>query len=121
MNQYFKKIAIVILLTAIANTAFAIPNLGSLASGLTDVFGSLARLVQAVAFVIGCGFLMGALIKYKAHRDNPEHVTLSIPVTLFILGVLFIILGIVLMTVGQSVFGPDAMMPDIGTTQINTI
>lgn len=92
---------------------YADGSLGDVANNMTAVAGSLATFIQAICFIAGFGFGVGAIIKYKNHRDNPQQVTLGVPVTLFFISLAFLFLGIILLVTGQTLFGG---VPQEGTS-----
>jgi intracellular multiplication protein IcmD len=42
----------------------------------------LAKLITAGSYVAGMGFAIGAILKFKAHKDNPTQVPISMPIAL---------------------------------------
>jgi hypothetical protein len=83
------------------------PSLGGLAANITAVIANLGNFLTAIAFIIGFGFAIGSIIKYKAHRDNPQMVGLKEPITMLVLSLAFIALGFVSLFVGKQIFGPS--------------
>lgn len=61
-------------------------GIGQLASILMVPTAGIAKIMTAMAFVVGVGFLMGSIIQYKYHRENPQQVRLSTPILLLVLG-----------------------------------
>ncbi|MHA7841461.1 MAG: hypothetical protein ACX932_06305 [Gammaproteobacteria bacterium] len=61
-------------------------GIGQLASILMVPTAGIAKIMMAMAFVAGVGFIMGAIIQYKYHRENPQQVRLSTPILLLALG-----------------------------------
>lgn len=70
-------------------------GLGQLANILMAPTAGIARIMMAMAFVAGVGFLMGAIIQYKYHRENPQQVRLSTPLLLLALGLALLALPLV--------------------------
>lgn len=70
-------------------------GIGQLASILMVPTAGLAKIMMAMAFVVGVGFLMGAIVQYKYHRENPQQVRLSTPVLLLALGLALLALPFV--------------------------
>lgn len=118
INKYILRFCIFIQLAILSNPLFAASQgLGSVADNMTSTMGSLSQFVQALSFVVGFGFGVGAIVKYKAHRDNPLQVRVSEPITLFFISLAFICLGLVLTLAGQSIFGSGAETGTaVGTT-----
>ena len=47
----------------------------------------LLNVIVAVSYLAGAGFVVGAIFKFKAHKDNPTQVTVGAPVMLLFVGV----------------------------------
>lgn len=41
----------------------------------------------AISYLAGAGFIVAAIFKFKAHKDNPTQVTVGTPVMLLFVGV----------------------------------
>ncbi len=77
---------LMILLAFFALDAFATPSLGQAANNLLGPTVGLGKILNAICMVSGIGFLLGAIVQYKYHRENPQQVRLSTPITFLILG-----------------------------------
>lgn len=74
---------------------------------VTNLFGptiALGRMMHALFFCAGVGFVVGAMIQYKAHRDNPSQVRISTPILLLILGLVLLIVPLLSMQGTASFF-----------------
>lgn len=58
---------------------------GLVSSVQTGLLKPLMQVVVALAYVSGVGFCVGGIFKLKAHKDNPQQVTIG--TALFLLGV----------------------------------
>lgn len=58
------------------------PSIGELAESVTSSFTNLTILITGASYIAGLGFTIGALLKFKQHRDNPTQVPLIDPLTL---------------------------------------
>ena len=47
----------------------------------------ILNIVTAVSYLAGAGFIVAAIFKFKAHKDNPTQVTVGTPVMLLFVGV----------------------------------
>jgi intracellular multiplication protein IcmD len=65
-------------------------NLKGVAEKLTTSVASFASLVLAIAEIAGFAFAIAGIMKFKQHRDNPAQITLSQPITLFLIGLCLI-------------------------------
>ena len=91
-------LTILLLVGAFMTTqAIAQGSLGDVAQNLLDPFVGMSRVMHAICYIAGVGFLLGGCIQFKAHRDNPTQVRITTPFMLWILGGVFIAIPIVTM------------------------
>jgi len=82
-------------------------SLGALASRVTGSFGNVAKLITAGAYVAGMGFAVGAVMKFKAHKDNPTQIPVGTPIALLFIATALIFLPEVFKVAGVTLFGSD--------------
>lgn len=92
---------------ALGTTAFAVSGLGSVAAQVTSNIGNLARLITAAAYVAGMAFAVGAIVKFKAHKDNPTQIPISAPIFMLFVAVALIFIPTVFTVSGATLFGPS--------------
>ncbi len=80
-------------------------DLGSVASTLTSSFANLAKLITAGAYMAGLGFAMAAMLKFKAHKDNPTQIPIGTPIALLFIGAALIFLPNIFTIAGNTIFG----------------
>ncbi|MES2998463.1 MAG: type IV secretion protein IcmD [Pseudomonadota bacterium] len=80
-------------------------DLGSVASTLTGSFANVARLITAGAYMAGIGFAMAAMLKFKAHKDNPTQIPIGTPIALLFIGAALIFLPNIFGIAGNTIFG----------------
>lgn len=77
-------------------SASAYADRGGLGEWSRDIvngpFTGLGYTLNAISFMVGVGFILGAYMQYQAHRDNPSQVRVSTPIFLLCAGILLIIL-----------------------------
>lgn len=61
-------------------------GLGDLSEGLMAIIAAAAEALSYVFIIGGIAFLIGAVVQYKAHRDNPSQVHLSKPLFYLLFG-----------------------------------
>jgi len=83
-------------------------TVGSIATTITQSFSGLSKLITAGAFLAGIGFAMAAILKFKAHRDNPQQVPIGAPIALLFVAGALMFLPTVYGSIGVSVFGSGA-------------
>lgn len=90
-------------------TAFAdSQNLGAVAQNITGSMKDVAELITAAAYVAGLGFAVAAILKFKAHKDNPQQIPVGTPIALLFIAAALIFLPSLLGVSGQTVFGSGA-------------
>lgn len=98
-------IAAVILPLLWTESAFATAdNLGKVAENLVGTFGSLTKLITAGSYLAGLGFAIGALLKFKQHKDNPTQITIGQPIALLFIAAALLFLPTILGVTGASLF-----------------
>ena len=80
-------------------------TLGTVAGNLTGSFGNLAKLITAGAYMAGIGFTMAAMLKFKAHKDNPTQIPIGTPIALLFIGAALIFLPNIFSIAGNTIFG----------------
>jgi len=88
--------------------AFAAGNdtgLGEVASNITSTFKPIAELITAGAYIAGFGFAVAAILKFKAHKDNPQQVPVGTPIALLFIAVALIFLPSLFKVGGDTLFG----------------
>ncbi|KTD45443.1 IcmD (DotP) [Legionella quinlivanii] len=94
-------------LMVMAGEAFASSSLtlGGMASSITGSFASLTRLITAGSYLAGLGFSIGAIMKFKQHKDNPTQITIGTPIALVLIGAALLFLPTILGIAGATMFG----------------
>jgi len=95
-------------------------NLGQAASNLTNVVSSFSQLALAIAFICGLGFAISSIMKFKKHKDNPQQMPLSTPVTELFLAMALLFIPALSKIAGISVFGIGAQQAT-GTGEVVTV
>jgi intracellular multiplication protein IcmD len=85
-------------------------TLGGMASSITKSFTSLAKLITAGSYLAGLGFSIGAIMKFKQHKDNPTQIPIGTPIALVFISAALLFLPTILGVTGQTMFG------GVGTT-----
>jgi hypothetical protein len=52
------------------------------AEDIAEKFSNLTTLITAASYISGIGFAVGAIVKFKMHKDNPQQVPIGAPVAL---------------------------------------
>src|SRR4029078_11577460 len=83
----------------------AISGIGSVAAQVTTNVTNLAKLVTAASYVAGMAFAVGAIVKFKAHKDNPTQIPIGTPIALLFVGAALIFVPTVFRVSGATLFG----------------
>ncbi len=67
-------------------------SLGEIAGGISDPILGIIKLVHAICLIAGVGLVVGSVIRYKQHRQNPVEVPMSSCIMLLIAGLALIAL-----------------------------
>lgn len=94
-------------------------TLSGIAGNLTKELGAFAKLITAGAYIAGLGFAMGAILKFKAHKDNPTQIPVGTPIALLFVAAALLFLPTLFGAAGSSLFGSSAKATSIsGTTSL---
>lgn len=93
----------------ISYSAYASTDLtiGGVASLITRSFRQLAKLITAASYLSGLGFAIGAIMKFKQHKDNPTQIPVGTPIALLFIASALLFLPSVLGVSGMTLFGSE--------------
>lgn len=80
-------------------------TLGGMASNIIKSFASLTKLITAASYLAGIGFAVGAIMKFKAHKDNPTQIPIGTPIALTFIAAALLFLPTILSITGGTMFG----------------
>lgn len=80
-------------------------DLGTVAENVTNTFDSIAKMITAASYIAGLGFAVGAILKFKAHKDNPQQITVGVPIALMFVAAALIFLPSMFEVAGNTLFG----------------
>lgn len=58
------------------------PSVDSIASSVNSSFSNLTKLITAGSYLAGLGFSIGAIMKFKQHKDDPTQIPIGTPLAL---------------------------------------
>jgi intracellular multiplication protein IcmD len=87
------------------NAAAGNLTVGGMASQITGSFTSLTKLITAGSYLAGLGFSIGAIMKFKQHKDNPTQITIGTPIALTFIAAALLFLPSILGVTGSTMFG----------------
>jgi intracellular multiplication protein IcmD len=95
-------------------------SLGSMASSIVNSFTNVAKLITAASYLAGLAFAIGAILKFKQHKENPTNITIGTPIALVFVAAALLFLPTILMMTGYTMFGstgqvagPTGVLPGI--------
>ena len=83
-------------------------TVGGVASQVVGSMEGLAQLITAGSLVAGMGFAVGAVLKFKQHKDNPTQIPVGTPIALIFIAAALIFLPTIFGTLGQTLFSSNA-------------
>lgn len=99
---------VAIALLPVESAMAAAQAIGSVAANITKSMGDLAKLVTAGSYVAGFGFAVGAILKFKAHKDNPTQIPVGTPIALIFIAAALIFLPTIFGVAGKTMFSSGA-------------
>lgn len=82
-------------------------TLGEVAGNLTLSFFNLAKLITSIGYILGLGFFVGAIMKFKQHKDNPTQIPIGTPIAMVFIAVALLFMPTILGVMGATLFGPN--------------
>ncbi len=111
MNKFLKNskpwlisITSFITLLLLSQEAAAL-TLGNMASSITGTFASIGNAITGGSYVAGLAFSIGAIMKFKQHKDNPTQIPIGTPISLVFIAAALLFLPSVLSVAGYTMFG----------------
>ena len=80
-------------------------GLAGLANNISSAFPAFVNLIIAGCYVAGMALAGAAILKFKAHKDNPTQVPLGQPIALLFIGAALLWLPSIIQSTGETVFG----------------
>ena len=80
-------------------------TIGAMASSITSSFTNLTKLITAGSYLAGLGFSIGAIMKFKQHKDNPTQIPIGTPIALVFIAAALLFLPSILGVTGATMFG----------------
>ncbi len=88
-----------------AQTGTSTGGMGEVAAKVTSNLDAVAKLITAGAYVAGLALVVGAIVKFKAHKDNPTQIPIGTPIALLFVGAALIFSPTVFLRSGETMFG----------------
>lgn len=88
-------------------------GIGAVAGAVRGNLKNIASLITAGAYVAGMGFGVGAIVKFKAHKDNPTQVAISVPIAMLFIAAALLFVPSVFKTTGATLFGASGIQAGV--------
>jgi len=88
-------------------------GIGGVAEKVTSNVANIAKLITAASYVAGMAFVVGAIVKFKAHKDNPTQIPIGTPIALLFVGAALIFAPTVFKVSGQTLFGASGQVAGV--------
>lgn len=122
IRQWMRKngLRLTLLLGGLAATslAFAASDMsaGDVASQIVGSMDGLSKLIISGSLIAGMGFAVGAVLKFKQHKDNPTQIPVGTPVALTFIAAALIFMPSIFASLGQTVFGDNKSIGNLSGT-----
>jgi intracellular multiplication protein IcmD len=106
-THWFISIVCLGVLALLSQKAGAANNMtiGGMASQITESFTNLTKLITAGSYLAGLGFSIGAIMKFKQHKDNPTQIPIGTPIAMVFIAAALLFLPSILGVTGATMFG----------------
>ena len=91
-------------------------TLGSMAAKVTETFAQIGLLITSGSYIAGLAFSVGAIMKFKQHKDNPTQIPIGTPISLVLIAASLLFMPTLLKTVGSTMFGSATTAGSTGTS-----
>jgi len=103
----------ILLLSEFVFAANTVSGIGAVASQAIGNLGNVAKLVTAGSYVAGMAFGVAAVVKFKAHKDNPTQIHISQPIALLFISAALLFIPSVFQSTGGTLFGSSGVQAGI--------
>ena len=79
-------------------------SIGDVSAQITSSFTSVTNLITGGSYLGGLAFSIGAIMKFKQHKDNPTQIPIGTPIALLFIAAALLFLPSVLSTAGMTLF-----------------
>lgn len=107
-HEVVKNVFYLVLVSSLLASGYAdagVTTFGAMATKITSSFAGIVKLITAGSYVAGIGFSLGAIMKFKQHKDNPTQIPIGTPISMVFIAAALLFFPIVLQLSGMSIFG----------------
>lgn len=106
-------------LLSFAGAACAL-TLGSMAAKVTKSFAQIGLLITSGSYIAGLAFSVGAIMKFKQHKDNPTQIPIGTPISLVLIAAALLFMPTLLKSIGSTMFGAASTAGSTGVSITGT-
>ena len=103
---FVRTISLTLLMVVSQLAGAEVRTLGDVARTITESFEDITRLITAGSYLAGLGFSIGAIMKFRQHKDNPSQIPVGTPIAMLFVASCMLFLPSILGVTGASLFGP---------------
>ena len=97
--------------SAIVTTATSTRRADTTVETNVSSYGNIASLITSASYVAGFGFALGAILKFKAHKDNPTQIPIGTPIALIFIAAALIFIPTIFSVTGVTDFASTSLVP----------
>ena len=79
-------------------------TIGTMASGIASTIGSIGKAIKGASYVAGLAFAIGAIMKFKQHKDAPQQTPVGQPIGLLAVAVALLFMPSLMEAAGGTLF-----------------
>lgn len=91
-----------LILVAADSFAAATTGLGGVAESVHTSLSSFEKVIGTGSYVIGLAFAIGAIMKFKQHKDNPSNIPIGTPMALLVVAIALVFLPSLISLTGST-------------------
>ena len=80
-------------------------TIGTMAASVTKTFVNIGLLITSGSYIAGLAFSVGAIMKFKQHKDNPTQIPIGTPISLVLIAAALLFMPTLLKSIGSTMFG----------------
>lgn len=91
----FLKILVGLFTSCAARADQSSLSLGGASANAMEPLGIFTNGLYNICYILGVGFILGSIIRFKEYRQNPSQTPISRPIAIFCFGLIFIAVPII--------------------------
>lgn len=103
----FLDTALIVTLMVYSSSLFAADaqTIADVAKNIIAGYENLTKMITAATYLAGIGFMIGAVMKFRQHKDNPTQIPVGTPIALVIISAALLYFPSLLQITGNTLFG----------------